>query len=332
MFKKISFRLVLLMSIITLSNYVYKYTFYQQDVKSNGLLTQKLEEGLQQSDILFFSASPNKAYPISDTDTRSISRILDDNLPNYSVTSVDTGAIHAGVYKRLIQLIPDENNIKYVIVNMNYRSFGIGWMMSSLENAIAKQSVFYANRPVLLNRFLQGLNFYDAMPKKERQRIIQNQWKNKPLPFDPPKNNVTNWCAFEKWGGLTNPKRNLADHYIKNYAFVLDDSNPRIKDFDKIVAICKQKNIQLVYNILGENTENAEYLVDSDLTDLMQTNKNYLMNRYSKMDVIMVDNFNQIPDSCFYERDFPTEHYNFTGRKITADNLSESILKFEINN
>ena len=37
MFKKISFRLVLLMSIITLSNYVYKYTFYQQDVKSNGI-------------------------------------------------------------------------------------------------------------------------------------------------------------------------------------------------------------------------------------------------------------------------------------------------------
>lgn len=329
MFKKITLRLILLMGIIMVSNYVYKYTFYQQDVKSNGLLTQKLEQGLQQSDILFFSASPNKAYPITDYDHRSISQILDDNLPNYSITSIDTGAIHAGVYKKLIQLIPNQNNIKYVVVNMNYRSFGIGWIMSSLENAIAKQSVFYAQRPVLLSRFLQGLNYYDALSKKERQRIIQNEWKNKPLPFDPPKNTVTNWCSVEKWGDWTNPKRNLADHYIKNYAFVLDDSNSRIKDFDAIVEICKQKNIKLVFNILGENLENAHYLVGSDLTDLMQTNKNFLIDRYSKMNVIMVDNFSEIPNSCFYERDFPTEHYNFTGRKTTADNLSKIILKFE---
>jgi hypothetical protein len=327
MVKKISARILLLLIIVIVSNYLYKYTFYKQDVIDNSLLTGKLQNGIENSDILFFSASPNKAYPKEDKDRRSISKILDDILPKYSVTSIDTGAIHAGVYKKLIQLIPNDNNLKYVVVNMNYRSFGVLWMMSSLENAIAKQSVFYANRPILINRFLQGLNYYEAISKNERQFIIQQSWRNKTLPYLAPKDNVKHWCATEKWGHWTNPKRGMADHYIKNYAFVIDESNQRIKDFDEIVEICKSKKIKLIYNVLGENIENAKYLVDSDLTNLMLDNKNYLIERYSSKGVIMVDNFDKIPDSCFYERDFPTEHYSFTGRAILAENIAKEITK-----
>jgi len=327
--KKISIRFLCLIVIIYISNIIYKYTFYPQDAIKNGLLTTKLNYGIKNSDILFFSSSPNKAHPINDSDTRAISKILDDNLPSLNVTSVDTGAIHAGVFKKLINLIPNDNNIKYIVVNLNYRSFGIGWIMSSLENAISKKSVFYTNRPLIINRFLQGLNFYNPISKKERKEIIQRHWKTNILPFPAPKNNVIDWCAMEKWGDWTNPKRNLADHYIKNYAFVLDDSNPRIQDFDKIVEICKPKNIKLIFNILGENIEAAGHLVDSNLTKLMLKNKDYIIDRYIKKGVIIVDNFSKITDSCFYERIFPTEHYSFIGRKIIADNITKEIKHLE---
>ena len=43
----------------------------------------------------------------------------------------------------------------------------------------------------------------------------------------------------------------------------------------------------------------------------------------------MVDNFDKIADSCFYERDFPTEHYSFIGRQIIATNIAKEITKFE---
>ena len=115
MAKKILIRILLLLVIIIISNYVYKYTFYKQDVIENGLLNVKLNYGVEHSTILYFSASPNKAFPKEDIDRRSISKILDDHLPSYNVTSIDTGAIHAGVYKKLIQLIPDKNNIKYIV-------------------------------------------------------------------------------------------------------------------------------------------------------------------------------------------------------------------------
>ena len=158
---------------------------------------------------------------------------------------------------------------------------------------------------------------------------MESHWKKETLPYPYPKNSVENWCEIEKWGDLNNPKRNLADHYIKNYAFVLDENNPRIIDFDEIVTICKSKNIKLAFNILGENIEHAEYLVDTDLTDLMIKNKIWLIDRYSKQNVIMVDNFDEIADSCFYERDFPTEHYSFNGREIIATNIAKEITKFE---
>jgi hypothetical protein len=331
-FKKIALRIGLVLSIVVVSNYIYEYTFYKSDIRENGLLTEKLNHGIENSDILYFSASPNKAYPKGDIDTRSISKIVDDQLINHSVTSIDTGAIHAGVFLKLIKLIPNDNDLKYILVNMNYRSFGVQWIMSSLENAISKQSVFYANRPLIINRFLQGLNYYNAIPKKERQRLIQSSWANEILPLDSPKNTVTNWCKVEKWGDWTNPKRNLADHYIKNYAFTLNENNPRIKDFDEIVKICKQKNIPVIFNILGENITNAEYLIDSDLTTLMIKNKDFLKHRYLEKGVTVVDNFELIPDSCFYERDYPTEHYSFAGRQIIGDNIAKEILKFEQNN
>lgn len=329
MAKKISIRILLIALIGIASNYIYTYTFYPSDLEKNGSLNEKLNYGMDNSDILYFSASPNTAYPKGDIDSRSISKILDDQLPQHTVTSVDTGAIHAGVYKKLIELIPDENNIEYIVVNMNYRSFGIGWMMSSLENNISKQSLFYSNRPPLLSRFYQGLNHYDALSKKERHQMMNNYWSTENLPFGEPKNNVNNWCEVEKWGDINNPKRNLADNYIKNYAFIIDENNQRVKDFDEIVELCKAKNITLVYNILGENLAYSEYLVDSDLTSLMLDNKNYLVNRYSQKGVVVIDNFDKVPDSCFYERNFPTEHYSFTGRAIIANQIAKEITKFE---
>ena len=41
----------------------------------------------------------------------------------------------------------------------------------------------------------------------------------------------------------------------------------------------------------------------------------------------MVDNFYQIPDSCFVDRNWPTEHYNYQGKKIVAENIKKAIIE-----
>lgn len=329
--KYISLRLALLFILFLGFNAIYSRYIFPMDEKTNGLLTPKLKNGLHSSDILFFSASPNSAYPPSDMDHRSMSEILDNLLPNHQVTSVDTGAIHAGIFKLLIEQIPKENNLNYIIVNMNYRSFGIGWIESNLENVIEKQAVFYKNRPLLLSRFLQGLNAYPCKPQNEREYIIKQHWKNDLLPFNPPHQFSLQWqeSMENEWTDTNQIK--LAQYYIQNYAFVINENNQRVKDFDAIVKWAKTHQIPLVFNILGENIEQSKTLVGADLVKLMNQNKAFLMDRYQKMGVIMVDNMNQIPDSCFYERFWPTEHYDFTGRSIVANAIAKEIITFEKN-
>jgi hypothetical protein len=325
MVKKTGIRFILLLAILTVSNFIYRATTYSSDLRAEGNVLTKFEQAVDRADILYFSASPNAAIGIADRDQRTIAQMTDDLIPDLKLMAVDTGGIHAGVYKKLVQMIPEDSPVKTVVINMNYRSFGVDWIYSKLENAIQKQMVFYHNRPAVINRFLQGLNYYEARTDHERERLIQDHWSNDLLPFAAPKNTVTSWCEVEKWGDWTHPKRQLADHYIKNFAFVLNEENPRVKDFDEIVEIAFSKDIQLIFVVLPENIQEAEKLVDTDLKNLMIDNKNWLVNRYESAHVKVVDCFELVADSCFIERDFPSEHYTETGRFIIASAIANAI-------
>jgi hypothetical protein len=325
MIKKIGIRIFLLLIIVAISNLIYINTTYKMDVSKDSNVIQKFERAVEKADVLFFSASPNAAVEQFDADQRTLAQMMDDLLAGQKVEAVDTGGIHAGVFKNLIKIISSESKVKTVVVEMNYRSFGADWIYSKLENAIQKQMVFYNNRPKVINRFLQGLNYYTSVSDKEREASIEYHWQNDSLPFAPPRSFVKTWCDVEKWGDWTHPKRQLADAYIKNFAFVLNEKNPRVRDFDEIVEICKEKKLQLVFVILPENLEECEKLVDKDLVNLMKSNKDWLVNRYTERGATVVDCFDNVADSCFTERYFPSEHYNEIGRLIVASAVANAI-------
>lgn len=319
MVKKIALRLGLIAIIVIISNFIYKNTTYSDDLKSDANILSKFQNAQEKADVLYFSSSPNATFADGiDTDTHSISQMVDDSITDLKIMSVDTGAIHAGVFKKLIELIPDNSKTKKIIVHLNYRSLGIGWIQSRLENAIQKEMPFYSNYPAIVGRYLQGLNAYEAITSEERERLMLNYWSTKQLPFDAPKNTVKNWCALEKWGDWTNPKRQLADHYIKNFAFTIEEENPRLQDYDGIAELCKTKNIELIYVILPENLEEGKALVDEDLTQLMLDNKEILKKRYEAKGVKVVDCFDVLGTEDFLEKDFPSEHYFQRGRQEIA--------------
>lgn len=316
---------MLITLIVTASDFIYRFTTYQSDLRAEGNVLLKFQHGIQNAEALYFSASPNAAVHSDDIDQRTIGQMINNLTPGLKLETVDTGGIHAGVFKQLIQLIPADSPVKTVVVNMNYRSFGVGWIYSKLENSIQKQTLFYNNRPVILNRFLQGLNYYEALSDHERESLIQWHWKNDTLPFSAPKNNANDWYLYHESGDLPHSVSQLAAQYIKNFAFVLNEKNKRVQDFDEIVTICKEKNLKLVFVILPENIEEAEELVDKDLTDLMIANKNWLVTRYKNKGASVVDCFEAVADSCFIERTFPSEHYNQTGRMIISTAVANTL-------
>ncbi|MEX2597673.1 MAG: hypothetical protein WEC59_12175 [Salibacteraceae bacterium] len=281
---------------------------------------------IKNCDVIYFSASSN--FPpenIEEKDPRKISQFIADHYPNLRFDAVNKPASHAAMYLALLEMLPENAEAKRFIITMNLRSFGPSWINSDLESALSQSSVFYNKRPVLFNRFLVSLNAYDQKSTVERQELVKVHWNHDQLPFEAPKNTVTSWCAVEKWGDWRNPKRQLADQYIKQFGFVIDEQNPRVKDFDAICNLANERGFQITFNLLAENMETADSLIGTDLTSLMKRNAKWLVERYENKGFTVVNNLEVLGAEHFTDKNFPTEHYFDTGRKTIAKNVAEAL-------
>lgn len=322
---KIALKLISFILLLIALNWVYKQTEFIAFVDDHADQYLQVDK-IKNCDVIYISASSN--FPpenIQEADPRKISQFISDHFPNLQFEAINKPASHAGVYKDLLLLFPENSEAKTFIITMNMRSFGPSWINSDLETALNESSVFYNKRPVLFNRLLMSLNAYDNKSADERNAIVQAHWSNDILPFDAPKNTVNNWCAVEKWGDWRNPKRQLADQFIKQYGFVIDENNPRVKDFDAICELAEKRGYTLMFNILGENMETADSLVANDLTSLMTQNVDWLVDRYSAKGFKVVNNLNALKTSNFTDKDFPTEHYDEEGRKIIAKHIASAL-------
>ncbi len=316
----------LLLTLLLLAG-IYPKHAYEQFVAEHAdqyLQVQKIKD----CDVIYLSASSNFASGLArETDPRKISQMIADHFPALQFEAINKPASHAGIHVNLLEMFRENAEAETFIVTMNLRSFGPDWIYSELETPLQQSTLFYNNRLPLINRALVSLRAYDDQSTEERHAQRKSAWADDPLPFDPPQDNVTDWCAVEKWGDWRNPKRQLADQFIKQYGFVLDASNPRVKDFDRMSAMAEEEGWTMVFNILAENLETADSLVGKDLTSLMRRNTQWLVDRYEEKGHELVNNLEQVSHAHFTDKDFPTEHYDDIGRRIIADNVAEGLAR-----
>jgi hypothetical protein len=286
--------------------------------------------------IIYLGESSNFSYnPEKDALHDRISDFVSYHFPNVSFGTLNHGAYHAGIYKPLIRSIPAHSAIETVILTLNMRTLGQAVIYVELETALRKMAVMYEPRPPLLNRVLMTLNFYDDQSHIERDRQLWERWTYDTLRSDEvdfPNPTIKTWCEATKFplpdGSEDKAKRELADHYIKAYAFFIDEENPRVKDLDDIVEICREKKLNLVFNLLAENVEYADSLVGNNLVWLMKRNRDYLVNRYQKMGIVVVDNLTAVPGWDYTDQNWTTEHYGQYGRQLVARNVADSLRKW----
>jgi hypothetical protein len=146
------------------------------------------------------------------------------------------------------------------------------------------------------------------------------------------------WYTINSWkdnvlytkpdGSTDEEKQALAHHYVKAYAFSIETlNNPRIKDFDEIVRVCKSKGIKLYFNLLSENLQWADSLVGQDLVKVMQYNRDVLVRRYTAMGATVIDNLELVPAESFGEKNWTTEHYDQKGRWLIAGKVAGVLMK-----
>jgi hypothetical protein len=325
-----SVRFLLLIVLVFPMHYIYLEFFFENDLQKHSPIINETKN-LSNCDILYLGESSNLTKGPEDISRKSISEFLDSLLPDKIVKDISKGALHADIFYVLLENISDTNTIKTVVVTMNLRSFNAQWIFSELETALMKSVVLLRNRPALLNRFLLSFKGYDIKTPDERTVQVKRKWKNEPydLPFNFPYKNLREWDA-DAWengswnadGTRDRSKRKLTAHYVKAYGFIINpENNPRIKDFDKIVELCKNRGWNLVFNLLAENTEKAEKLLGKDIKYFFEFNRKLLIDRYQKNGVKVCDNLYALSDSLFIDQHWTTEHYYEAGRRIIAENL-----------
>jgi hypothetical protein len=317
-------------------NELYRLFFYEKDIlKHSDDINLVRDVIIDSCEVIYIGESSNITFRGDDIDKRPISSFIADYFSDLKIGNITKPASHAGIYYELLNQIPQDSKVKTVIVTLNLRSFNAEWIYSKLETPLQKGVVLLKEHPPLWNRFLLSFKGYDIKTEYERSLQIHYKWRTDVLkfPYSFPYKNVPEWdnamaCAGVKKedGSYDEELTPLACHFIKTYAFQIDTlTNPRIKDFDKIVQLAKNRNWNLVFNLMAENVEMADSLVGKDLMFLMKQNRDLLVNYYQRKGVMVVDNFSAVEDKEFVDRNWPTEHYAEQGRKIVARNVAQSI-------
>jgi hypothetical protein len=341
MVKKVIIKFSLLLLILTGLNFIYTYTLFKKDLEEKSKEFLQIRTTQENTDIFYFGESSNVTFAQEDSIQNSISEITNFFYPPLKINTITKYATHAGIYKHWLKEIDLKNNKpQAIIVTLNMRSFDAAWIHSKLETQLQEALVLTGPYPNLVNRFLLSLQAFDNKTEQQRENQMLEEWRTVPLifPTEFKHKTVSEWdqamangTYLKADGSWDSDKINLACHYIKGYAFNLNENNPRVKDFDEIAQWCEQNKINLYLNLMAENVEYADSLVGKELVFLMKQNRDYLVKRYSTSNCVVVDNLELVKGSEFIDQNWTTEHYDHKGRMRIAKNLADS-LKSQFNN
>lgn len=335
MLKKIVINILLLLLIFTVLNFIYGKTLFNDDMKEMNPEIVEMQEAQCSSDIFYFGESSNVTFAENDSIKNSISEITNFFFPNLKIHTVTKYATHSGIFKRFIKQLDVKQNVpKAIIVTLNLRSFDAAWRHSALENKIQIPVILTYPTPKLWNRFLLSLQGCYTKTEKQREQDMLHEWKVTKLrfPFPFKYETVREWDGgmfhdgyLKENGERDDKKIELACHYIKGYAFNIDEKNPRTKDFDEIADWCEKHSIPLYLNLMAENVQYADSLVGKELVFLMRENRDYLVKRYNKNNCKVIDNLEAVNGKDFIDQTWTTEHYDYRGRMLIARNLADTL-------
>lgn len=333
--RKIGMKFLLLAMVLVVLDLVYRFTLYPKDrEKYCTLLTYSRIPVQDSTDIIYLGESSNHSCSPLDEDQRAISEMLGGLMPGHRVGKMSKDACHAGIFYDMLRNIPRKSPVKTVVVTVNMRSFSSEWIYADLERPLQKEQIMMKKAPSLYKRMLLAFKAYAHWSDSERDKLVREGLKKQTLhlPYYFPYKSASDWdhaigtqCYLYNGEKVSMDTVALTCHYIKDFAYHLDDGNPRIRDLDKIVRLCHRRGWNLVFHIMSDNMDQIRTLAGPDLEFLMKSNAQYIIRRYEPKGVAVVNNQYLVRDRDFFERGFPTEHYTQHGRMASAERIAERL-------
>ena len=332
-------------------NFIYQKEFYASDVQKYSRVKNRIDSAFHNGDIVYLGESSNTSYnPWTDTLKESISDFLQLYIPSQKVEAVTHESYHPGLFKQMLNLQPNihlpwefmaSHDDQTIILGVNIRTCGPTAVFSGNEASNQQEALFYSKRPSLLTRLFLSLKYYDHRDALEMERLKFQWWRSVDISGKHLSNigqdyyisnkykTVKTWIdalASDQRPELPVQVKNMADAYVKEFAFLLDDDNVRVQDLKEIVSICNKLSLRLIFHILPPNKQHANALFNHcELIQYLDYNYLFLKKRFSEWGVTVVDNYN-LPEanekvSRFTDQWYPTEHYDATIRKAIAKSL-----------
>lgn len=304
---KVFLRLLVACVVFFIANYFYTNTFYPKERQQFSPVSRKLDSAFLEGDVLYFGESSNTSFnPWTDTLGYSVSDFLQMYLPWHRVSGVSHDGYHVGLFSQMLGLMPDhwtstKAKPKTIVITVNMRSFGPSAMFNGNEASNQQEAIFYSHRLPLLNRMFVSLHHYDNRDSREMERAKIQWWRTHDLRMAADKigsekspynfiNNNPQYPTAKRWvqdlmvTHINQPEkiRHMAEAYVKEFAFVLNDKNPRVQDFSRIVKKCQSENVNLIFLLLMPNRDHAQQLFGNSLTTYIDYNLNFLRDRMAR--------------------------------------------------
>lgn len=324
-FKNIALRLLPAVLLFIAANYLYTRYGYERDVRRFSRVKHSIDSAFATGDIIYLGESSNTSFnPWTDTFAYSISEFLQMYLPDRRVRAITHEGYHAGLFRKMLQLMPDHKPPAAVVLTMNLRTCGPSAVFSSNEASNWQEALFYSQRPALLTRLFLSLKFYDNAPPPERERAKLQYWRTVRIDAPGtgiPYKTVRDWYDHNPYHAADVPEKlqHMADAYIKEFAFRLNDKNPRVQDLDRIASDLARRKVPLILVLLPENRDYAAGLFGQKLLGFMDSNAAFLARRYQALGSVRVINmYLESTGADFTDQWYPTEHFNARVRQRIA--------------
>lgn len=336
----------------------------------------KLDSAFLHGDVVYLGESSNTSFnPWTDTFGYSVSEFLQMYLPQNRVRGVSHDGYHVGLFSQMLGLMPAhwaDSSRKTVVITVNMRSFGPSAMFNGNEASNQQEAIFYSHRMALLNRVFVSLHHYDSRDAREMERAKTQWFRTKDLRLNGGAgnhygnthgdgrmvskgeeffyHNTVKWWLrdlqrqFAPVSGDADLARvmPMAEAYLKEFAFLLDEENPRVQALDAIVEKCQREQVNVVFVLLMPNYDHANRLFGEELTQLMDYNMDFLRKRFAGWEkeykqgdfkVGYVDVPRAYGDWAggqhYTDQWYPTEHVDAHIRQFIAKKTADKILEFQ---
>ena len=288
---------------------------YKKERMKFSPVASKLDSAFLIGDVVYLGESSNTSFnPWTDTFGYSVSEFLQMYLPQNKVRGVSHDGYHVGLFSQMLGLMPAHWSLqgpkKTVVITVNMRSFGPSAMFNGNEASNQQEAIFYQDRWALLSRMYVSLHHYDNRDAREMEWAKTQWFRTKDLRLNGGAgyhygithgdgrmvskgeqffyHNTVKWWLrdlqrqFAPVSGDADLARvmPMAEAYLKEFAFLLDDQNPRVQALDAIVEKCKREQVNVVFVLLMPNFDHANRLFGKELVDLMNYNMDFLRKRF----------------------------------------------------